>query len=463
MPNFDDIGAPISASAEISFDSKYTTAFMVLRPPQNGGAHINMNVVVEALRSSGVAYGLINENIKKAVEGKWYNKSVIIANWKPPVDGENGSVEYFFERNKIAAPVEDENGIVDYKNLGFITNIYKGTKIAKVTRPTEGEPGTDVLGRPVPQKKGTAAKITLGKGTAYKNNNTEIVASVDGNLRYSIGGFTVDEDLVLMGDVDISKGNINFIGNVTVKGNVFEGFRVISKKNITIEGSVTGAEISAGGNVTIKLGCVGANINCSGNVSLDFCENSTIHSEGRVEATSFVGSEVYAAKSIVAIRKSVIAGGKYTALESIEASTIGAESYVRTEITLGDNAVMAEEREQHSDRVVELNDKIERLTKVIDMLVDMKKRGKLTEMREQQMQEAIDLRKQMSDEQKQRSRRMEEIDFALERKQDLSVGCKKQFYPGVSIRINDCVYTVNEVCHYARAKVVDGVIVMEQY
>ncbi len=463
MPNFDDIGAPINAYAEISFDAKYTRAFMILRPPQNNGADITIDAVVDAIRESKITYGLINEEIRKAVDGRWYNKSVCIACWKAPVDGQNGSVEYFYERNKVAAPVEDENGIVDYKNLGFITNIYKGTKIAKITRPTEGEPGIDVLGRTVAQKRGTAAKITLGKGTAYRNNNTEIVAAVDGNLRYRTGGFTVDEDLILAGDVDISKGNINFIGNVTVRGSVFEGFRVISKKNITIEGSVTGAELTAGGNITIKLGCVGANIKCSGNVKLDFCESSNIHCEGTVEASSFIGSEVYAAKSIIATRKSIIAGGKYTALESIEASTIGSESYVKTEITLGNNAVMSEEREEHSDRITALTEKIERLTKVINLLADMQSSGNLSNEREEQLKDAIDLRKQMMEEEKQRSQRIGEIDYALERKQDLSIGCKKQFYPGVWLRINDCVYKVNNVCPHARARVIDGEIIMGQY
>lgn len=96
-------------------------------------------------------------------------------------------------------------------------------------------------------------------------------------LVYTNGSFCIEESLLIRGDVDVSSGNIDFIGDIMVKGNVMEGFSVTSKKNVTIFGTVTNGTVTADGDITIKLGSINSKLRSEkGSIKLDFCQNSSV-------------------------------------------------------------------------------------------------------------------------------------------------------------------------------------------
>lgn len=455
-------GKIIHSEAEISVDPNCTTAFMTIEPPENGGLDMTVDKALSAVAEKGICFGVMKDEITAAVEEKRYGENICIARWQPPVNGEDGKIEYFFKRESTFKPVEDENGNVDYKNLGLVRNIYKGTSIAKITLPTEGTPGTDIMGKPVTQKVGVPVPFTVGKGTELVNDGTEIVASIDGNLAFANGAFCIEESLLIRGDVDVSSGNIDFIGDIIIKGNVLEGFAVTSKKNITINGSVTSGTITADGNITVKLGCINSTLHSElGSIKLDFCENSSLYAGRDVEASSFVGGQVFAGKDIIASGKGIMMGGKYTALENISASVIGSESYAKTLITLGNNAVLTEEMENHKHTILSYEDKLDQLGKIVSTLTEMAKVSKLSPEREQMKVEAMRSRFQLQGEIKRLNGRIREIETTLERKQNLSVSCKRAFYPGVTLRINSCIFQVNTMTPHSKATIDDGEIVMK--
>ncbi len=454
-------GKIIHAEAVISVDPNCTTAFMTIEPPANGGLEMTVNKAFAAIAEKGISFGLLKDDVTKAVKEHRYGENICIAKWEAPVNGEDGKIEYFFKRENTFKPVEDENGNVDYKNLGLVRNIYKGTPIAKITLPTEGAPGTDIMGKKVAQRVGVPVSFAVGKGTELVNNGTEIVAVTDGNLTYSSGAFNIEESLLIRGDVDVSSGNIDFIGDIIIKGNVLEGYAVSSKKNVTISGNVTKGTITADGNITVKLGCINSSLHSElGSIKMDFCENSKLYAGQNIEASSFVGGEVFAGKNIIAGGKGVMMGGKYTALENITASVIGSESYAKTLITLGNNAVLNEEMENHKHTVQNMEDKIDQLGKIINSLTEMSKVSKLSPEREQMKVEAMRSRFQLQGEIKRLNGRIAEIETTLERKQNLSVSCKRAFYPGVMLRINSCKYQVNTITSRSKATIRDGEIVM---
>lgn len=454
-------GKIIHSEVEISVDPNCTTAFMTITAPENGGLDITEDKVTAAVRENKIAFGLDEAALNDAVENKRYGENICIARWKPPVDGTDGKIEYFYNREQTFKPVEDENGNVDYKNLGLVRNIYRGTAIAKITPPTEGEPGVDIMGKSVRQRVGTASSYSIGKGTELTADGTQIIASVDGNLAYSGGAFCIEESLLIRGDVDVSSGNIDFIGDIIIKGNVLEGYAVSSKKNITVNGTVTNGKVTADGNITVKLGSINSELHSEkGNIKLDFCENSKLYAAGNIEANSFIAGEVFAGKEIIASGKGILLGGKYTALENITASVIGSESYAKTLVTLGNNAVLSEEMEGHKRKIAEMTDKLDQLGKIITALAEMAKVSKLPPQREQMKVEAMRSRFQLQGDIKRMTARIKEIETTLERKQDLSISCKKAFYPGVVLRINSCVYPVNVMTPHSKATIRDGEIVM---
>ncbi len=452
---------PVHAAAEISVDPNLTTAFMTVSAPQNGGLDITMDKIRAAIDEKNISYGIFEDSLQSIVDDKRYEENICIARWKAPVDGIDGEIRYHFDKSTVIAPTEDEHGTVDYKNLGLVKNTLTGTVIADISMPTEGEPGKDICGKTVHQHIGVPARVNLGSGTALTEDGLQVIAAVDGNLCYANGAFCVNEELLIKGDVDVASGNIDFIGNVIIKGNVCEGYSVTSKKNITVNGTVTGATLTAEGDISVKTGIINSTVDCKGNIRMGFCENSNVRCDNNVEAQSFVGGEVYAGKEIFASGKGVMMGGKYTALENIEAATIGSEGYAKTVITVGNNAVLTEEKEELVRKNEVLEDKFDQLGKILTTLTELAKAAKLTPEREQMKVEAMKSRFQIQGEMKRNQLRITEIERTLEMKQNLSVSCRREFYPGVLIRINSFVYTVNVVQGRSKACIgAEGIVFM---
>lgn len=453
---------PIDASIEITVDPEHKAAYLAIHGAKFGGKPITPEQVEKAITESAITFGLEDmDRIQKAVAAANGEGKFLIAKWQPPVNGKDGYIEYKFNTDKVAKPTERENGDVDFKDLGIVTNIVRGTKIARIYDPTDGEEGIDVLGEPVMQTPGTPVAFTLGAGTELSAGGHHILAAVDGNLVFKGGCFVVEENLVINGDVDLSVGNIDFVGNVTISGNVFEGFSVKSNKDITIRGAATYADIKAGGDVSIRLGCLMSKIECDGSFKADFCENSRINAKGEVKANSFVGCEVFARKAIIAEGKGIISGGKYTSLEDISASIIGSNSYVKTEINIGNNAVLTAERENEIAHIKKLEDAIRQLTMVIDQLSERQKQGVKLSARHEQMKSDSVRTKLLAQKQLQKAQqRVKSIENELALKQNFSVICKKRFYPGTTIHIDAYTYTVTSIYENSKATVRDGEIVM---
>ena len=459
MFDFDN-KVPISSVVEISIDPNRTTAFVSFSRPENGGLDVTMDKIMQKLEENYVSHGIQEENLKKAIEQKRYNENICAAKWTEPINGIDGVVQYYFNKDKHLAPIEDEQGNVDYKNLGLINNIIAGTPIAEISLPTEGQPGMDITGQTVKQKVGVPARYNVGAGTQLMNNDTQIVAAISGNLIFKNGAFVVEEKIVINGDVDVSSGNIDFIGDVIIKGGVFEGFRVASKRSITINGLVSKAEIVADGDVSIKVGAVNSKIISKANVKIGFCENTNKTAEGNVESSSFVGGEVFASQKIIASGKGVLVGGKYTALNGVEASVIGSENYTKTLVTLGNNAVLSEEREKLEKENGSLEDQVDQLGKILITLHEYTKRGKLSPERERMQTDARRSRIRLQNQVRANNRRIAEIDELLQLTQNLFVTVKRILYPGVTIRINSSVLKVNAVENRVKAMVQGGDIVL---
>lgn len=175
-------GEVVHSLVELSVNPNYSTAFVSFTRPENGGIDITVDKIMAALDEKNISYGILENDINEAVEQKRYDENICVAKWDAPVDGVDGTIKYYYNTDAHLAPVENENGEVDYKNLGVVRNITAGTPIAVITLPTEGSPGKDIMGRVIAQKKGIAVNVKVGKGTSLINDGQEIIASVDGNL-----------------------------------------------------------------------------------------------------------------------------------------------------------------------------------------------------------------------------------------------------------------------------------------
>lgn len=451
-----DIIANVDCSYDVTVSPGNKEAFVFVKPPSGTGKHVTEEGIKEALKVNNVVFGYRDDMIKMIVNERKYSQKLCVAVAQLPVDGVSGSITYKYAKTVEAAPTENEKGFVDYKDLGLIRIIRAGDVIADITLPTEGEPGIDVRGGKIQQYPGKKAQFSVGTNTKITDDGLHIVAAVDGQLVFKSNAFSVDTTVTINGDVDASIGNINFIGDVIIKGNICEGFKVSSNSNITVSGEVNGATLEAGGNITIKQGCIYSKITCHGNVSALFCERSSINCDGDISAQNYVICDIYCAGELItkASNGSII-GGKYVVLNSLEASNIGSKTYTPTDITLGDNAILADEKTQLEMKIAATQKKIDDLTMIVNFLNEKKKElHKLPEEKEEMLATAVRQRVISNVEIKNSQKRIEEINVYLGTKQQLWVKCKGYIYPGTRVTINDNVFKAD--MEYAHSMVCIG-------
>ena len=351
----EDADAPAPASVKVMLDAQRMQAQVMISPPQEGGQHVTLQQLKQALQSAGVTYGVSDAMLNVAVRLKRYNQPFTAAKGTAPKDGMDGRIEEHFAHETLAHPNERTDGSVDYKDLQLIRDIPKGTVIADIIPPTPMQPGTNLLGKPLRGREGKKAAIRPGRGTALSEDGSQLLADRSGNLVFKNGSFEIEETLRIDGSVDNAVGNIVFSGDVVVEGDVCEGYSVRSGRNVTVNGFVEGATIIAKGNVIIKKGMNGmgkGRIEADGDVNCRFFENSDVYSMGIIEADSILNSTVASEdKILLKGRRGAIMGGSCSARNLIDARSIGSDSRVVTEINLGASSKVLEKHKQLSEEV----------------------------------------------------------------------------------------------------------------
>ena len=428
---------PVDGEVIITVPPNFSAAYMSIYPPQNGGREITFDSVMSALGAKGVKYNINESLIRSLVENKDFDKEIKAAEADMPVDGKNGTITYKYDKEQIIAPQEDENGFVDYKNLGLIRNIRENEIIAEITPPEEGKNGRDVRGVEMKAAPGKPAPYTLGRGTRLSEDGLTIVAAIDGHVCYRDKAFCVEPVVTINGDVDASVGNIDFLGDVVIKGEVLEGFSVTAGKNITIGGNATGAKIKAGGAITIKKGAINSKLTAHGNISCQFCEYSDISTDSDLNIQNFVICTVYCGGNLTS---KGVNGGKYTVLGNTEVTYLGTKNYAPTEVTAGDNAMLSAEKNDCLKKISELESTIERCNQISEFLTAKRKElKKLPEDKEELLGSAIKTKFASQNEIKQIRKRIMSIDESLSEVQHCFVAVKGIAYPGSKVVINEAV------------------------
>ncbi|MBW7573371.1 FapA family protein [Caproiciproducens faecalis] len=323
------------------FDVRVSTdnmaAYLRIKPAYSG-QKITYDDVSAALTQQGITYGICEEQISLFCrEGKFYSE-MICAKGIRPVDGTDGFLEYFFDRNVEFKPKERDDGTVDFRDLGIVKNVKKDDVLCKITPPQDGTDGTDVFGNVVPFMAGRFPTMPTGSNTVVSEDGLVLTAGVDGCIEHTKSTVSVSEVFYVRGDVDSASGNINAIGSVVVQGDVREGFSVKAGKDISIRGMAEGALIEAEGNISISNGMNGmgkGTLKAGGNIIGKYFENVILISENDIYADILMNCTATAGGSIVLKgRKASLIGGSYQAGQRIVVKNIGAPSYTTTSVSL---------------------------------------------------------------------------------------------------------------------------------
>lgn len=291
---------------------------------------ITVEDILEKLKEIGVVYGINNELLKDFCENRQFFKSIRAASGLQPTKGKDGFVTFHFRKEISNAPVELEDGTLDFKNMNNIENVSKDDLLCDLTPAQSGVEGIDVLGNPVPATMGKEAVLPNGKNVVLASDGLSLYAAVEGEISYRAGSIVIDDCKVIKTDVGPATGNIEYNGSVIVNGGVMEGFMINATKNITIKGNVEGAKIIAGGNIALLSGINGMSkgvVKSGGDVTAKYVENVTIDCDGNFRTDVAINCIVWSKAAIIIKGKNgAILSGSYMANDFIYVKTVGSEN-----------------------------------------------------------------------------------------------------------------------------------------
>lgn len=339
----------LDAEPWIFFSADQLAAWVLVFPPVNGGAALSPDILSKALKQADVSFGVDEALLGRLPgEGDRYFHLFLLAKGQPAVNGKDGKVIDLFARVVEKEIKPDEFGQVDYTAVSTIQNANEGDVICQLIQGTEGEPGITVQNKPVPARAGKKVTLPKGRNTEVSEDGTKLVAAKTGHVEFNGRSFQIKPVLDIPGNVDYSTGNINFLGDVHVRGDVSVGFVVRAVGSVRVDGTIEGT-VEAGADLVVGRGILGGPnsvIRAHRNVFAKYMENSRVHARENLQADCIVNCDVYSDGMVqVCTGRGIILGGRVSAGQGVTASVVGSKAEGLTTIILGGRPCAEYERE----------------------------------------------------------------------------------------------------------------------
>lgn len=340
--------------------------------------NIQVDDLVRFINSKGVIYGIKINEIQNLVENPQEGE-FLIAEGNPPIDGEDGYISFEFDVSKRT----------------LVRNVKAGEKIATIYPPTSGVDGIGVNGEVLKAKSGKSPNVFLGQNVAFSDSDKSvIVATSDGNL-------VINEDetievtpvIKINGNIDVSFGEVNFVGTIIVSGDIKSGSKVKVGKNLEVYGNIEDAEVEVKGNALIGGGFIGygkGRLYVHGDASLRYITNQSLIVDGNLTIKrEAVNANIVCGGKIIA-KDAVIIGGTIMCKGEVEAKSIGGAEYSRTVIIIGRRDKQIEKLKRVTAEIKRLESYLEGIKSEIYALARLKiDWGELPEDQEKQLQNLI--------------------------------------------------------------------------
>jgi len=367
---------------------------------------------------------------------------VAVAEGKAPVNGEDGRIEWFVRRPTASRPQVKKGARVDHKERDLIVNISKGQKILTVRDATPGTPGRDVFGEELPCQPGQPAEVKRGKNVDFMPDGKTLASTCAGYLDLSGNTVSVEPVLVVKGNVDLSVGNIDFIGPVKVNGDVLDGFHVKAGEGIEVSGMVEGAFLEAAKQITVVGGVAGkgkGRITCKGTLEVRYLNDVYVETGGDIKVHNSVVNSTVKSLGRVDVLSGGIRGASVVARDGLRSPEIGSELGVRTVIVVGMDYDLKDELVTLEREIGVLKQTIYKIEAALGPLVSNAEL--LSNLRPDKAEAASKLmaqRQKLNERQARLSASRDDVLTRMQVNEGVWVEVDKTIFPGVVMQIGTC-------------------------
>ena len=372
-----EIGERRDGSCGIVLSMDKMKAHLSLKPCF-GGKEITLEAVKNTLTEKKIVFGIVSDDAIEQTIANGFALNFLIAEGLQPIAGIDTQFISFVAEVNERKPLVDEEGNVDYRELGDIPVIHKDDLVLERVPPVPGIKGFNIFGEIIKPTEGANIPFSRDQKGVHLNpeNSDQLLADITGQAVSVPNGMIVLPVLTLK-EVNFESGNIRFDGSVIVKGDVIDGMKIFALEDITIGGNVTDATLDCMGTLTITGGVTGncrliakgniiigggaqgghdiadaheivddtnaATIVSHGSVMLGFAENFYIEAGVDIVIEKYAMNNKMMAGNIIVTgaknsgKKPSIMGGVTWAMKMVKGTIIGAISGIKTCVHVGSN------------------------------------------------------------------------------------------------------------------------------
>ncbi|WP_010282374.1 DUF342 domain-containing protein [Bacillus timonensis] len=413
------------------------------------------NDVYSLLTKHGISFGIKRDIISNMFSNlNDMHFPLLIAEGEAPTKGEDGFLKLEFPEKKKEFQSKE---VLNFRNVREIPSVKAGQLIATVYPGKPGLPGKNVFGHPIRAVNGKPYSLKLGKNIVETSG--KLYATIDGQVSISGNKINVLPVYEVNGDLNLKTGNIDFIGNVTIRGNVPSDYVVKAGGDISIYGIVEGAQLEADGSIYISGGIVGftkASIQAQGDIIASYINQSQVIAGNNIEVTGSILHSSCRANGTVRLVTGSIIGGSITAGKQLDAKDIGNALHTKTEILIGTGNLHHEEEKRIRVEMETTNVQLQKAIHILQKLAEkykktstlsedeilLLKRDKLTQV---QLTKKLDLLE------------AELQDLSKKRGEDTTkcVVVRGNLYPNVFVQFGKYQRIINQLFHHVKVQLVN--------
>ncbi|MFD1037960.1 FapA family protein [Virgibacillus byunsanensis] len=165
--------------------------------------------------------------------------------------------------------------------------------------------------------------------------------------------------------LSLKNGNLDFVGSITIHGDVPTGYTVNAKGDIKIYGMVEAATLTAGGSIFISEGLAGLQkgyIKAVEDIHVGYINQGIVYAGSNIYVESSITHSQCVAKNHIYCQRGNIIGGTLSAGKSIEAKDIGNRLSSKTEIIFGINKTVNDREKRLIAEKKVLQDTLQKLS-----------------------------------------------------------------------------------------------------
>ncbi|TGK21892.1 DUF342 domain-containing protein [Leptospira fluminis] len=329
------------------------SAELTIRPGMIRGRALSTGVILEFLHGRDISqervlndkiYQVLKQLAEATSKMNFSPVTFPIAAGVPAMKGEDGWLKFYHpqaQRVKIG-----EDGKADFRNIERYIYVKEGEKLASLFEGIPGKQGVDVFGKPIAPPSIKRPKLTIGKNVQERTGLVdgkelrEYFSTTNGAIFSTETSVTVSQELQIDSNVGLGTGNVNYDGNVVVKGDIEPGASVTTNGSLIVKGNVESSELSVGRDLEVSGGIKGDGknvIKVGGHLSAKFIENAEIEVDGDLVVEGFVLNSKIFCLGTVALNgaNSNLVSSTVTAFTGLVCGHLGSQAELDTVVELG--------------------------------------------------------------------------------------------------------------------------------